>query len=138
MEEFCKRPNKDLQAVMWAQKAGRGTYRQMWSESSLCGSGFQVGVCVYCGEGGEGGILRLCTVGVEIERDRDLWAERRCIEDHLFIPHLASLQLLCEKTGSFPLNGHASNYLLTFPNSPLLLVQKPMLAEVVGESISLP
>lgn len=53
MEDFFKRPNKDLQAVMWAQKAGRGTYRQMWSESSLCGSGFQVDVCVYCGEGGE-------------------------------------------------------------------------------------
>lgn len=67
-----------------------------------------------------GRILRLCTVGVEIERDRDLRAERRCIEHHLFIPHLASLHLLCEKAGSFPLNGHA-NYLLTFPNSPLLL-----------------
>lgn len=111
MEDFCKRPNKDLQAVIWAQDAGRGTYRQMWSKSSLCGSGLP-GWCVCLWWGG---ILGLCTVAVEIEQDRDLWAERWCIEDLLFIPHLASLHLLCEKTGSFPLNGYASNYLLISP-----------------------
>lgn len=76
--------------------------------------GFQAGVCVSAVGAGEG-ILGWCTVAVEIEQDRDLWAERQCIEDLLFIPHLASLHLLCEKTGSFPMNGYASNYLLTSP-----------------------